>query len=35
VPGIGVDGRAGNLGIGFAVPASLLADSLPALEAGG
>jgi serine protease Do len=35
VAGIGVDGRAGNLGIGFAVPASLLADSLQAMEAGG
>jgi serine protease Do len=35
VAGIGVDGRAGNLGIGFAVPASLLADNLQALEAGG
>jgi serine protease Do len=35
VPGIGLDGRAGNLGIGFAVPASLLADNLAALEGGG
>jgi serine protease Do len=35
VAGIGVDGRAGNLGIGFAVPASLLADNLQALQAGG
>ena len=35
VPGIGADGRAGNLGIGFAVPSSLLADNLAALEAGG
>lgn len=35
VPGVGADGRRGNLGIGFAVPASLLAESLPLLEAGG
>ena len=35
VPGVGVDGRRGNLGIGFAVPAALLSESLPLLEAGG
>ncbi len=35
VPGVGVGGRAGNIGIGFAVPAALLADALPDLEAGG
>jgi len=35
VPGVGADGRRGNLGIGFAVPALLLEESLPLLEAGG
>jgi serine protease Do len=35
VPGVGVDGRRGNLGIGFAVPAQLLEETLPLLEAGG
>ncbi len=35
VPAIGVDGQRGNLGIGFAVPAELLAESMPLLEAGG
>lgn len=35
VPGVGADGRRGNLGIGFAVPATLLAESLPLLEGGG
>ncbi len=35
VPGVGVDGRRGNLGIGFAVPAQLLQESLPLLQAGG
>jgi serine protease Do len=35
VPGVGADGRRGNLGIGFAVPAQLLEESLPLLEAGG
>jgi serine protease Do len=35
VPGLGPGGQRGNLGIGFAVPAELLAESLPLLEAGG
>jgi len=35
VPGVGADGRRGNLGIGFAVPTQLLVESLPLLEAGG
>ena len=35
VPGVGADGRRGNLGIGFAVPTHLLVESLPLLEAGG
>ena len=35
VPGVGADGRRGNLGIGFAVPALLLEETLPLLEAGG
>lgn len=35
VPGVGLGGQAGNLGIGFAVPAVLLNESLAALEAGG
>lgn len=35
IPAIGVDGQRGNVGIGFAVPASHLAESLPLLEAGG
>ncbi len=35
VPGVGAGGRAGNIGIGFAVPATLLAEALPDLRAGG
>jgi len=35
VAGVNVGGQAGNVGIGFAVPAELLAEALPALEAGG
>ena len=35
VAGVNVGGQAGNVGIGFAVPAELLADALPGLEAGG
>ena len=35
VPGVGPGGQRGSLGIGFAVPAQLLAESLPLLEAGG
>jgi len=35
VPGVGADGRRGNLGIGFAVPSELLAESLALLESGG
>ena len=35
IPGVGIDGRRGNIGIGFAVPSELLAQSLPALQAGG
>ncbi len=35
VPGVGADGRRGSLGIGFAVPAQLLDEALPLLEAGG
>ncbi len=35
VAGVSMSGQAGNLGIGFAVPAELLAENLPALEAGG
>jgi len=35
VAGISMSGQAGNLGIGFAVPAQILAENLPALEAGG
>ncbi len=35
VPGMSVAGRAGNIGIGFAVPSSLLAETLPDLVAGG
>ena len=35
VPGVGADGRRGNIGIGFAVPALLLDATLPLLEAGG
>ncbi len=35
VPGVSVGGRAGNIGIGFAVPSSLLAETLPALREGG
>ena len=35
VPGVGPGGQRGSLGIGFAVPAQLLAASLPLLEEGG
>ncbi len=35
VPGAGPGGQRGSLGIGFAVPAQLLAESLPLLEEGG
>ena len=35
VPGVSVAGRAGNIGIGFAVPSSLLAETLPAMREGG
>ena len=35
IPGQGLGGRPGNLGIGFAVPVDLLADSLAGLESGG
>ena len=34
VPGIGLDGQRGSLGIGFAVPIDLLEESLPGLRAG-
>ena len=35
IAGVNVGGQAGNVGIGFAVPASLLAEALPSLAAGG
>jgi S1-C subfamily serine protease len=35
VAGVNVGGQAGNVGIGFAVPAELLEESMPALQAGG
>src|SRR5690606_38629718 len=35
VPGVSVAGRAGNIGIGFAGPSSLLAETLPAMREGG
>ena len=35
IPTVGVGGQRGNLGIGFAVPVTHLAESLPLLEAGG
>lgn len=35
VGGVNVGGRAGNVGIGFAVPASVLQEHLPTLAAGG
>jgi serine protease Do len=35
VAGVNVGGQAGNVGIGFAVPAELLERTLPDLEAGG
>ena len=35
VAGVNVAGQAGNVGIGFAVPAELLEQALPAREAGG
>ena len=35
VPGMSVSGSAGNIGIGFAVPSSLLSDSLAGLREGG
>jgi len=35
VAGVNVGGQAGNVGIGFAVPAELLEQTMPALQAGG
>ena len=35
VAGVNVGGQAGNVGIGFAVPAELLEQAMPALQAGG
>lgn len=35
IPSIGFGGQRGNLGIGFAVPANILADNLATLEEGG
>jgi serine protease Do len=35
VPGMSASGRAGNIGIGFAVPSSLLAEALPDMREGG
>jgi serine protease Do len=35
IPGGGVGGRPGNIGIGFAVPADLLGETLAAMQAGG
>lgn len=35
VPGMTSVGTAGNIGIGFAVPSQLLAETLPEMEAGG
>lgn len=35
VPGMSVGGRAGNIGIGFAVPSELLLEALPAMRGGG
>ncbi|MDZ7704326.1 MAG: trypsin-like peptidase domain-containing protein [Trueperaceae bacterium] len=35
IPGGSGIGRAGNIGIGFAVPSALLSETLPELEAGG
>jgi serine protease Do len=35
VAGVNVGGQAGNVGIGFAVPAELLEEAMPALQAGG
>jgi S1-C subfamily serine protease len=34
IPGVGLDGQRGSLGIGFAVPVDLLTQSLPAMTAG-
>lgn len=35
VSGVRVGGQAGNVGIGFAVPANLIAEALPQLKGGG
>ena len=35
VPGMTTGGQAGNIGIGFAVPSGLLAETLPAMAEGG
>jgi serine protease Do len=35
IPGSGIGGRPGNIGIGFAVPADLLSESLAGLQDGG
>ena len=35
VPGMSASGQAANIGIGFAVPSSLLAETLPELREGG
>ncbi len=35
VPGMSASGQAANIGIGFAVPSSLVAETLPDLRAGG
>ncbi len=35
VPGVSVSGQAGNIGIGFAVPSTLVAEALPMMQAGG
>jgi len=35
IPGGGIGGRPGNIGIGFAVPANLLSESLAGLQEGG
>lgn len=35
VPGMSVGGRAGNIGIGFAVPSELLNEALPVMRRGG
>ena len=35
LPSVGANGQAGNIGIGFAVPSSLLQKALPDLQKGG